>query len=93
MLENIDAIFLDLGNTLRMLVKDEAYQAEARQRIANLVGASVSPEVLIDEVNKRYKVYRKWAFEQLTEAPSPNYGRAGCCPTTHPKRSCRWRPS
>src|SRR5512139_181599 len=66
---DINAIFLDLGNTLRILVKDEAHQSQARRRIAALVGADESPEVLCERLDARYKIYRKWAFENLSEAP------------------------
>lgn len=64
----IEAIFLDVGNTLRILVKDESHQAQARRRIAALVGTSESPETLCAELDRRYRVYRKWAFEHLIEA-------------------------
>jgi putative hydrolase of the HAD superfamily len=66
---NIEAIFIDLGNTLRMLVKDEAHMARARQEIVCLVGTDEDPVAFCAELDERYKVYRKWAFENLTEAP------------------------
>lgn len=65
---DIDAIFIDLGNTLRMLVKDEAHQAAARGKIAYLVKSAQSPEILIKTLDERYKIYRKWAFEAMLEA-------------------------
>ncbi len=65
----INAIFLDLGNTLRMLVKDEAYQAAARQKITALLGTDEDPKRFVERLNERYKIYRKWAFENLIEAP------------------------
>lgn len=65
----IDAIFLDLGNTLRILVKDEEHMARARQRIVELVGADEDPVAFCEKLDARYKVYRKWAFEHLAEAP------------------------
>ncbi len=68
MIPAIEAIFLDVGNTLRVLVKDEAYQSQARQRIASLVGAQESPDALCARIDARYKEYRKWAFEHLIEA-------------------------
>jgi putative hydrolase of the HAD superfamily len=71
MIENIDVIFLDIGNTLRILIKDEPYQAQARQVIARLIGAPETPEALWEELNRRYKVYRKWAFQERLEAPEP----------------------
>jgi putative hydrolase of the HAD superfamily len=68
MTQNIEAIFLDIGNTLRILIKDEPYRAEARGKIVSLLGTPDSPEEFCVELDRRYKVYRKWAFEQLTEA-------------------------
>ncbi len=66
---NIEAIFIDLGNTLRVLVKDEAHMARARQEIVRLLGATADPVLFCNELNIRYKEYRKWAFENLAEAP------------------------
>ena len=67
--ENIEAIFLDLGNTLRILIKDQTHMAKARRRIVELVGTDESPETFCQKLDERYKVYRKWAFENLAEAP------------------------
>lgn len=69
MSEYIQAIFIDLGNTLRVLVKDEAHMARARQEIVRLLGADADPLKFVEELNLRYKEYRKWAFENLAEAP------------------------
>jgi putative hydrolase of the HAD superfamily len=69
MIYDIQGIFIDLGNTLRMLVKDEDYQAAARQKIAGMLGVVETPEKFCEELNLRYKTYRQWAFENLTEAP------------------------
>ena len=68
MTPNIEAIFIDLGNTLRMLVKDKAHMARARQEIVRLVGTDEDPVEFCAKLDERYKVYRKWAFENLTEA-------------------------
>jgi len=65
----IDAIFLDLGNTLRILLKDEEHMARARQQIVELVGTDEDPRAFCEKLDTRYKVYRKWAFENLAEAP------------------------
>jgi len=66
---NINAIFLDVGNTLRVLVKDEAHQQKARARLVELTGVDQDPLEFTAILDARYKIYRKWAFEQLTEAP------------------------
>ncbi len=69
MTQNIEAIFLDLGNTLRILVKDQDHMARARQKIVELVGTNEDPTTFVARLDERYKVYRKWAFENLREAP------------------------
>lgn len=69
MAHDIKTIFLDLGNTLRILLKDADHQAAARRKIVELVGTNEDPEVFCEKLNTRYKDYRKWAFEHLTEAP------------------------
>jgi putative hydrolase of the HAD superfamily len=66
---DIHAIFIDLGNTLRVLLKDEAHMARARQEIVRLVGTSEDPVEFCQKLDDRYKIYRKWAFENLKEAP------------------------
>jgi HAD superfamily hydrolase (TIGR01549 family) len=66
---DIEAIFIDVGNTLRILVKDEQYQSAARRKIADLIGTSEPPEILSQRLDERYKTYRKWAFETWIEAP------------------------
>jgi putative hydrolase of the HAD superfamily len=69
MIQNIEAIFIDLGNTLRILIKDPQHMARARQRIVELVGTAEDPVAFVAKLDERYKVYRKWAFENLREAP------------------------
>ncbi len=66
---DIEAIFLDIGNTLRILLKEEPYRAEARQKIVSLIGTAETPEAFCTELDRRYKDYRRWAFEHLVEAP------------------------
>lgn len=68
MTDDIEAIFFDLGNTLRLLVEDDECMAGARQRIAELVGTDEDPVAFHQKLESRYKNYRKWAFETLSEA-------------------------
>jgi HAD superfamily hydrolase (TIGR01549 family) len=68
MMQEIDAIFIDLGNTMRILTKDEAHQASARIKIVQMVDSTELPEILIRCIDERYKAYRKWAFENWIEA-------------------------
>jgi len=68
MTENIEAIFLDLGNTLRILLNDEEHMQRARQEIVRLVGTDEDPVAFCAKLEERYKGYRKWAFTELSEA-------------------------
>ena len=65
---DIEAILLDVGNTLRIVVKDDAFAMEAKQQLAELTGTKMSPEVFVEELEKRYLVLRKRAKEKLIEA-------------------------
>lgn len=69
MSQKIEAIFLDVGNTLRILTDNEPHQAQARKKITELVGTDEDPEMFVKKVDERYKEYRKWAFDNLREAP------------------------
>ena len=67
--ENIEAIFLDIGNTLRILLDDTPHRIAARRKITELLGTDEDPEAFCEKLDARYKIYRKWAFENLAEAP------------------------
>jgi putative hydrolase of the HAD superfamily len=69
MATDIHAIFIDLGNTLRILIKDEAHMSRARQEIVRMLGTDEDPVEFCKKLDERYKGYRKWAFENLKEAP------------------------
>src|SRR5262245_4697347 len=64
---DIEAIFLDVGNTLRTLVPDEAFAALARQRLVTLAGAGRRPRFFFEDVKERWKAYRKWSRTTLIE--------------------------
>jgi len=66
--DSIEAIFIDVGNTMRIVVKDERFQAQAKEQLVTLVGADETPEAFCERLAERYLAYRKWAKETLTEA-------------------------
>ena len=68
--KNIDTIFVDLGDTFRVIRKDEAYIKEAKIRIATLLGTDRDPEEFYKNViEPRYDKYREWALGFYCEAP------------------------
>jgi HAD superfamily hydrolase (TIGR01662 family) len=71
MTDTIEAIFLDLGHTLRIPLQDGSHQAYARREIARLLDTDEAPEAFFTKLEGRYEVYRRWALETMREAPEP----------------------
>ncbi len=65
---DIKAIFLDHGNTLRVVVEDPAFAAQARQGIMHLVGAQETQSEFFARLTERWNVYRKWSIDCMVEA-------------------------
>lgn len=86
MIPNIDAIFLDLGDTLRIMVKDEAHMRHAREEIVRLLGTTEDPDAFYLKLDARYKEYRKWAFETLREAPEAELWTRWMAPEFPPEK-------
>jgi putative hydrolase of the HAD superfamily len=59
MSRNIEAIFLDTGNTMRVVEKDAAFQNHAKKQLVQLVGAQESPDAFCLKLNERYEAYKK----------------------------------
>jgi putative hydrolase of the HAD superfamily len=68
MQKDIEAIFLDVGNTLRIVVPDEAFIITSKRQLVELTGAQMSPDAFFELLEERYKVLRKRAKEKLIEA-------------------------
>lgn len=64
-----EAIFYDLGGTLRLVERDAAFEASARRRIAELCGETGDADAFCKALDERYEGYRKWCFETMREAP------------------------
>lgn len=64
----IDAIFLDVGNTLRIVIEDPAFQEKARKDLMTLVGAKGSVEEFFPILLERWNKYRKYSKHELLEA-------------------------
>lgn len=64
----IEAIFLDVGNTLRIVIEDPAFMAQARTDLMHLVGATESEEAFFAKLDARWKEYRRQSKASLLEA-------------------------
>ena len=68
--KQIDTIFVDLGDTFRVIRKDEAYQRAAKETITRLLGTKEDPIAFYKNViEPRYDKYREWALTFYCEAP------------------------
>jgi len=65
---NIEAIFLDVGNTLRIVVEDPEFMAQARADLMRLVGAKETEEEFFAKLDEHWKMYRKQSKITLIEA-------------------------
>jgi putative hydrolase of the HAD superfamily len=65
---DIEAIFLDHGNTLRIVVEDEEFASRARQELMKLVETKDSQEVFFAKLVEKWNAYRKWSIDCMVEA-------------------------
>ncbi len=66
--KDIEAIFLDVGNTLRIVVPDPEFMRQARCDLMTLVGATESEEKFFATLDTRWKAYRQQSKSTLLEA-------------------------
>ncbi len=64
----IEAIFLDVGNTLRIVIEDKEFIAQAKKDLMALVGTQETEEAFFETLETRWKAYRKQSKESLLEA-------------------------
>ena len=65
---NIEAIFLDVGNTLRIVVEDPEFMAQAKQDLMTLVGPKEPECKFFEGLETRWLAYRKQSKVTLLEA-------------------------
>ena len=66
--QDIEAIFLDVGNTLRIVVEDPEFMAQAKKDLMTLIGVTESERDFFDGLETRWKAYRKQSKGTLVEA-------------------------
>ena len=64
----IDTIFFDVGNTLRIVIKDAPFQAAAEQELMRLVGATEPHDAFFSKLESRWDAYRKQSKRSMLEA-------------------------
>lgn len=64
----IEAIFLDVGNTLRIVIDDREFGAQAKKELMTLIGAQESEEDFFAKLESRWLIYRKQSKQSMIEA-------------------------
>lgn len=64
---NIDTIFFDVGATLRYVVEDPEFAAEAERQLMELVGATEAHDAFFEKLGANWKAYRKRAKSVLLD--------------------------
>ena len=67
--QDIEAIFLDVGNTLRIVLEEPDFQQHSMQELMRLVGAREPQNEFFAKLEERWKKYRKESKTSLIEAP------------------------
>ncbi len=65
---DIEEIFLDHGNTLRIVVEDDEFASQAKLELMKLVETKDSQEVFYEKLEEKWKAYRRWSIECMIEA-------------------------
>ncbi len=68
MKSDIEAIFLDVGNTLRIVLDDKDFAEAAKQEMLKLLEVKEDPEAFFEKLETRWKAHRKRCKKTLVEA-------------------------
>jgi HAD superfamily hydrolase (TIGR01662 family) len=65
---NIEAVFLDVGNTLRIVIEDPEFMCQAKKDLMSLIGAQEPEKQFFEGLETRWIAYRKQSKATLIEA-------------------------
>ncbi len=65
---DIEAIFLDVGNTLRIVIEDPVVGAASKKELMRLIGATGEVDKFFEMLEGRWDKYREWSFANLLES-------------------------
>lgn len=82
----IQAIFFDIGDTLRERVPDSLVQAKATQDFITLVQPKVKQDEFFAQVKQRYRDYQEWRQKTLIEVTEPELWTRWMLPDFPPDR-------
>ncbi len=66
--KDIQAVLLDVGNTLRIVIEDQPFQEKAKSDLMKLVETRDNADEFFEKIEKRWKEYRSLSKKSLLEA-------------------------
>ena len=82
----IEAIFLDVGNTLRIVLDDPPFRVQAKADLMTLVDAQEPEEAFFERLEARWNAYRKASKKSLIEASERELWTVHLLPDYPPER-------
>lgn len=86
MSRNIEAIFLDTGNTMRLVIKDAVFQSRARLQLAQLVETREALDPFFQKLNERYAASKKRSKETQYQVPETELWTRWMLPDFSPEK-------
>lgn len=84
-MKDIQAIFFDIGSTLRITDKNPEFLAEGRRKLAELAKSNEDPQVFYDKVKARYDAFRAKSKIDLLEYPEVEFWQQFMLPDVEPE--------
>ena len=89
----VDTIFFDVGNTLRIVLPDKEFIANAEKELMELVQTKEEHDAFFAKLEEHWKKYRKMAKTTLLDAGEMELWRDHLLPDYDPAlRSISWNP-
>ncbi|MCQ2412282.1 MAG: HAD-IA family hydrolase [Sphaerochaetaceae bacterium] len=80
MMDNIKALFTDLGGTFREVTENKPFSDAAKARIAEICKTDMDIESFYAFLEARYDIYRKWVLKYMCEPPEKYLWSRWMCP-------------
>lgn len=86
MTKHVDAVFFDMGGTLRYRIKDSVMRSEALSELKRVLPYDGDPEDLYSLLKEHSSAYKKWSMDTLLEAPEEEIWTKWMWPDVEPER-------
>lgn len=82
---DVEAIFFDVGDTLRTRVSDPTLQAQASDELYRLIHPKEPPEIFFQDIDQKYRDYQAWRRQTMVEITEQELWRRWMLPDFPPE--------